>query len=319
MTGRSRRRRGAPSGPLAPVSAATARPEVDLAASLLSPLPVHSTGGELSPANGSLAADGRQNAYRRAVSRDGEGASPGRLIVVEGIDGSGKSTQLDLLRKWLVNQGYLVIFSEWNSSPIVKGITRVGKRQQLLSPMSFSLIHAADLASRTYSQILPALQSGAVVLADRYVYTAYARDAVRGLNRAWLRRLYSFAVPPTLAFYFDVPLDEAMRRITLGRPELKFYEAGLDLGLSSDPYESFRRFQGLIRQEYECVVSEYGLLRLDATESLIHQQQRMREMVRPYLEGALRLPNPSPADSLHAAGRIGHQQSESRELAEPDE
>jgi len=239
---------------------------------------------------------------------------PGRLIIVEGIDGSGKSTQLDLLRKWLVNQGYLVIFSEWNSSPIVKGITRQGKRQQLLSPMSFSLIHAADFASRTYSQILPALQSGAVVLADRYVYTAYARDAVRGVNRTWLRRLYSFAVPPTLAFYFDVPLEEAMRRITVGRPELKFYEAGLDLGLSSDPYESFRRFQGLIRQEYECLVAEFGLARMDATESLVHQQQRMREMVRPYLEGAVRLPNPALV-----GGRLEPRQADNRELAEPED
>jgi dTMP kinase len=235
---------------------------------------------------------------------------PGRLIIVEGIDGSGKSTQLDLLRKWLVNQGYLVIFSEWNSSPIVKGITRRGKREQLLSPMSFSLVHAADLASRTYSQILPALQSGAIVLADRYVYTAYVRDAVRGVNRAWLRRLYSFAVPPTLAFYFDVPLEEAMRRISIGRPELKFYEAGLDLGLANDPYDSFRRFQGLIQDEYEQVVSEFGLLRVDATESLVHQQQRMREMVRPYLDGAMLQPNPAPADPLRVAGLLGHQKAE---------
>jgi dTMP kinase len=172
---------------------------------------------------------------------------PGRLIIVEGIDGSGKSTQLDLLRKWLVNLGYLVVFSEWNSSPIVKGTTRRGKREQLLSPMSFSLIHAADFASRTYAQILPALQAGAIVLADRYVYTAFARDAARGVNRQWLRQVYSFAVPPTLAFYFDVPLEEAVRRILAGRPNIKFYEAGMDLGLSSDPYESFKRFQGLIR------------------------------------------------------------------------
>src|ERR1700737_3251101 len=193
------------------------------------------------------------------VPRPADGL-PGRLIIVEGIDGSGKSTQLDLLRKWLVNQGYLVIFSEWNSSPIVKSTTRRGKRLQLLSPMSFSLIHAADLASRTYSQIMPALQSGAIVLADRYVYTAYVRDAVRGVNRAWLRRLYSFAVPPTLAFYFDVPLEEAMKRISVGRGELKYYEAGLDLGLSNDPYESFRLFQGLIRAEYEDVINEFGLV-----------------------------------------------------------
>ena len=239
---------------------------------------------------------------------------PGRLIIVEGIDGSGKSTQLDLLRKWLVNQGYMVIFSEWNSSPIVKAITRRGKRRQLLSPMSFSLIHAADFASRTYSQILPALRSGAVVLADRYVYTAYARDAVRGVNRDWLRRLYSFAVPPTLAFYFDVPLDEAMRRIAVGRPELKYYEAGLDLGLHHDPVESFRRFQGLIRREYECMVSEFGLVRMDATESLVLQQQRMRELVRPKLDGAMRQPNPVPSDPIHVAGLLGHHQAEQRVL-----
>src|SRR5215813_9591012 len=109
-----------------------------------------------------------------------DGGVPGRLIIVEGIDGSGKSTQLDLLRKWLVNLGYLVVFSEWNSSPIVRATTRRGKREHLLSPMSFSLIHAADFASRTSATILPALRAGAIVLADRYVYTAYARDAVRG-------------------------------------------------------------------------------------------------------------------------------------------
>jgi dTMP kinase len=238
------------------------------------------------------------------------GHLPGRLIIVEGIDGSGKSTQLDLLRKWLVNQGYLVICSEWNSSPIVKGITRRGKRTHSLSPMSFSLIHAADFASRIYSQILPALQAGAVVLADRYVYTAYARDAVRGVDRTWLRRLYSFAVQPTLAFYFDVPLGEAMKRILIARPDLKYYEAGMDLGLSADPYESFRIFQGLIRNEYARVVEEFGLIRMDATDSLVQQQQRMREIVRPFLDGAMRQPNPLPEDPLRVAGLLGHAQAE---------
>ena len=258
----------------------------------------------------SASALGSTIAYASPDVPRSENVLPGRLIIVEGIDGSGKSTQLDLLRKWLVNQGYLVIFSEWNSSPIVKGITRRGKRKQLLSPMSFSLIHAADFASRIYSQIRPALQSGAIVLADRYVYTAYARDAVRGVNRAWLRRMYSFAVPPTLAFYFDVPLEEAMRRISIGRPELKYYEAGLDLGLHDDPYESFQKFQGLIQAEYNRLVDEFGLVRVDATESLVHQQQRMREIVRPHLDGAMRQPNPAPVDALHVAGLLGHQRSE---------
>jgi dTMP kinase len=155
--------------------------------------------------------------------------------------------------------------------------------------MSFSLIHAADFASRTYAQILPALQAGAIVLADRYVYTAYARDAVRGVSRPWLRRLYSFAVQPTLAFYFDVPLEESIRRILIGRPAIKYYEAGMDLGLSGDRYESFRLFQGLIRAEYARLVDEFGLIRIDATESLVLQQQQMREIVRPHLDGVLRV------------------------------
>src|SRR5919106_1503213 len=204
---------------------------------------------------------------------------PGKLFIVEGVDGSGKSTQLDLLHKWLVSQGYLVVFSEWNSSPIVQATTRRGKKRRLLSPMSFSLIHAADFASRTNAHIVPALKAGAIVLADRYVYTAFARDAVRGVNRAWLRRLYSFAVKPTLAFYYDVPLEEAITRIMDGRPSLKYYEAGLDMNLSSDPEESFRLYQGLIKSEYDRVVGEFGLVRMDATENLILQQQRMRGMI----------------------------------------
>jgi dTMP kinase len=237
---------------------------------------------------------------------------PGRLIIVEGIDGSGKSTQLDLLRKWLVNQGYLVVSSEWNSSPIVKATTRRGKRDRLLSPMSFSLIHAADFASRTYAQILPALQAGAIVLADRYVYTAYARDAVRGISRGWLKRLYSFAVPPTVAFYFDVPLEEAARRILVGRPALKYYEAGMDLGLSQNRAESFRRFQALIRAEYDHLVDEFGLVRMDATDSLVAQQHCMREVVRPHLEGAMRAPENTIGEPLQVVGLLGHSLAERR-------
>ncbi len=230
---------------------------------------------------------------------------PGRLIIVEGIDGSGKSTQIDLLRKWLESQGYLVVFSEWNSSPIVKGTTRRGKARRLLSPMSFSLIHAADFANRTYARILPALQAGAIVLADRYVYTAFARDAARGVNREWLRGVYSFAMQPTLAFYFDVPLDEAMRRILTGRPELKYYEAGLDLGLSPDPVESFRLFQQRIRHEYERLVGEYGLIRLDATDTLVNQQRRMRDVVRPHLDNVMRVDRNAIADAMQAVGFFG--------------
>lgn len=235
----------------------------------------------------------------------------GKLFIVEGIDGSGKSTQIDLLHKWLVSQGYLVVFSEWNSSPIVKGTTRRGKMKRLLSPMSFSLIHAADFASRVHMQILPALEAGAVVLADRYVYTAFARDGVRGVNREWLRRLYSFAPEPTLAFYFDVPLEEAIQRILEGRPALKWYEAGMDMQLSEDIYESFRLFQGKIREEYDRIVDEFGMVHMDATALLIRQQQRMRELVAPHLEGVLRTDTGAISRALSETGLLGRYLDES--------
>ncbi len=104
-------------------------------------------------------------------------ALPGKLFIVEGIDGSGKSTQLDLLHKWLVSEGHLVVFTEWNSSPLVRRTTQRGKKEQLLTPLTFSLLHAADLADRMERQVIPALKAGAIVLADRYIYTAFARTA----------------------------------------------------------------------------------------------------------------------------------------------
>ena len=125
---------------------------------------------------------------------------PGRLFVVEGIDGSGKSTQLALLQKWLESEGYGTFFSEWNSSALVRDVTRRGKKKRMLTPMTFSLIHATDFADRTEQHIIPPLKAGALVLADRYVYTAFARDVARGVNAGWVRNLYRFAVKPTIAF-----------------------------------------------------------------------------------------------------------------------
>lgn len=212
---------------------------------------------------------------------------PGKLIVVEGIDGSGKSTQLDLLRKWLIGEGYCVAFSEWNSSPIVGDVTRRGKKKELLTPLSFCLIHAADFADRMERQMLPALKAGAIVLADRYIYTAFARDAARGLDRSFVREVYSFAIKPTIAFYFRVPLEESLRRIMTGRPQLKHYEAGMDLALSDDPNESFRLFQKIILDEYDYLVDEFGLTVIDAERPLLDQQEEVRQIVAPQLSNVL--------------------------------
>jgi dTMP kinase len=204
---------------------------------------------------------------------------PGRLIAVEGLDGSGKSTQISLLRRWLELESYKVYFTEWNSSSIVKRATRKGKKRKILTPSTFSLIHCTDFADRYERQIMPLLRAGYIVLADRYIYTAFARDAVRGCDRGWLRRLYSFARPPDITFFFDVPLATALNRILTGRPELKYHEAGMALGLSDDPFESFKIFQGMIYEEYKRMIPEYHFTTIDATKPPQGQQQWMREIV----------------------------------------
>lgn len=215
----------------------------------------------------------------------------GKLFVVEGIDGSGKSTQIDLLHKWVFAQGYSTFFSEWNSSPLVKRTTKRGKNRRLLTPLTFSLIHATDFADRTERNIIPPLRAGAAVMADRYVYTAFARDVARGCDPQWVRDMYSFAVKPTVAFYFRVPLDVALGRILTGRPELKWYEAGLDLGLSDDPYESFKLFQARILEQYDAMVGEFNLQVIDGTLPIAEQQRQVRAIVEPHLKDLLRRPD----------------------------
>lgn len=208
---------------------------------------------------------------------------PGRLFIVEGIDGSGKSTQLTLLAQWLRSEGYPVVYSEWNSSPIVKDTTRRGKRGKVLTPLTFSLIHATDFSDRVEREIVPSLKAGGIVLADRYVYTAFARDVVRGCPPRWVRSLYRFAVVPAAAVYFRTPLDVALRRILLGRPKLKHYEAGMDLDLHADIQESYKLFQSKILTEYEAIVQEFGLTVMDATQPVEVQQKLLRRTIRPLL------------------------------------
>jgi dTMP kinase len=212
----------------------------------------------------------------------------GKLIVVEGIDGSGKSTQITLLSHWLRARGYAVAFSEWNSSPLVQQTTRRGKKKEMFTPTTFSLIHATDFADRLESYVLPLVKAGALVCADRYAYTAFARDVARGASRNWVRNLYSFALRPNLSFYFRVPLDVAIGRILGGRDAIKYYEAGMDLGLSRNVEESFRIFQGRILDEYEAMASDMGFHVIDATLSIEEQQRQMRQIVLDRLGEVLR-------------------------------
>jgi len=206
--------------------------------------------------------------------------TPGKLIAVEGLDGSGKSTQVYLIQRWLELSGYKVFFTEWNSSSIVREATRKGKRRNLLTPTTFSLIHCTDFADRYERNILPMLKAGFIVLADRYKFTALARDTVRGCSQEWVEQLYSFAFEPDITFYFSLPLRTALDRILGGRPALKYHEAGMDLGLSPDPVESFKIFQGRIHKAYELLAKNRGFTRISSDRPVEAIQEEVRGVLR---------------------------------------
>ena len=208
----------------------------------------------------------------------------GKLIVVEGIDGSGKSTQLQLAMRYLQAKGLPVFFTEWNSADLVKTVTKKGKKKMSLTPMTFSLLHATDFAHRLVHNILPPLKAGMIVLADRYIYTAFARDAARGCSPHWLRNLYSFAPIPDITFYFRAPLDVAVDRIVAGRPKLKYYEAGMDLAISLDRTESFRIFQERILNNYDQMVSTDRFVLMDGTYRVNKLQKLMRQILEERVE-----------------------------------
>lgn len=209
---------------------------------------------------------------------------PGRLIVVEGIDGSGKSTQLRLLMQWLQARGHPVYLTAWNSSTLVHRTLKRAKRNMALTPTTFSLLHAADLAVRLERDILPRLRAGQVVLADRWVPTAFARDQARSLDAQWLRQAYAFAPKPHLAVYFRVPVDEAVSRILAGRHRLRYYEAGSDLQLDPDPQVSFRMFQRRVQLHYEAMVQAGELAVLDGLAPVAVQQAELRHLLEDILK-----------------------------------
>src|SRR5215216_6465808 len=204
---------------------------------------------------------------------------PGRLIAVEGLDGSGKSTQIYLLKRWLQLEGVKVFFSEWNSSALVKSATSKGKSKELLTPTTFSLIHATDFADRYQRQLVPLLRAGYLVLCDRYIFTAFARDVVRGCQPDWVRGIYNFAALPDLTFFFKADLEVSLARILDGRPELKHFEAGMDLELATDPRESFRVFQGRMLERYLSMADEFRFITVNANQPIETQQSFVRETV----------------------------------------
>jgi len=203
----------------------------------------------------------------------------GILIAVEGMDGSGKSTQAQLVFNWLRALGLPVHHTEWNSSPAVKNATKIGKETKRLKPMTFHLIHAADFADRWAKQIEPMLEVGGIVICDRYKFTAMARDGAREVEGGVIESNYSFAPEPDLTLYFDIPPEVGYTRIVKGRPTLKWYEAGLDMGWTHDPFESYKILQGKIKNIYDELVESERIVRVDAVGSVAEVQTRVREII----------------------------------------
>ena len=209
---------------------------------------------------------------------------PGRLLVFEGLDGSGKSTQAALIGKWLAAQGYRVFSTEWNSSELVSSVIKRGKKKGLLTPTTFSLLHATDFADRFERRFLPPLRAGYLVVCDRYAHTAFVRDAARGCDPAWVRTIYSFAPRPDLAFYFRVPVATTLKRKLASRQKISYYEAGMDLGLSEDVEESYERFQTRLKREYERIAQADRFTVIDSSRPVEEIQRVLRDHVRPILE-----------------------------------
>lgn len=211
----------------------------------------------------------------------------GLLVVIEGTDGSGKSTQIELLKRWIEDQSYGAMVSEWKTSRFIADAIDEAKERNLLNATTFSLLYAADFADRLETTILPALKAGFVVLLDRYTYTAYARDVVRGHDIRWLEKLYDYAPKPDLVFYLDVPVEILLKRI-IGTNGLDYWESGRDVGLSSDFYKSFQIYQGKCLEEYEKMVDKHNFVKIDGTLSAKEIHKKITADVKLLLDsGAL--------------------------------
>ncbi|MBR1977307.1 dTMP kinase [bacterium] len=181
----------------------------------------------------------------------------GLLIVVEGTDGAGKSTQVKMLDKFIQNQGFGCMISEWKTSRLISEVINNAKERNLLNATTYSLLYAADYADRLENVIIPALKAGFVVILDRYTYTAYVRDSVRGHDINWVKNLYDYAPKPDLVFYLKMPVDKLLKRM-IGADGLDYFESGRDIGLSSDIYNSFEIYQTKCLAEYEKLEKEYN-------------------------------------------------------------
>lgn len=210
------------------------------------------------------------------------GDYPGRIIAIEGTDGVGRSTQLRLLREWLEVQGYGVVETDWTQSPLMQPTIELAKSSNTLNKLTFVLLYATDFADRLEKEIIPALKAGFIVLADRYIFTALARAGVRGVDRAWLRSLYGFAIAPHLVFYLKVDMETLIRRV-LASGGMEFWEAGMDLKLGDDIYDNFRAYQSKLLREYNLLAEEFGFRVVDGRRPIDTIQAELRRQIEAFL------------------------------------
>lgn len=189
----------------------------------------------------------------------------GLLVVIEGTDGAGKSTQVNMLNDFVQSESFGCVVSEWKTSRLISGLINEAKEKNLLNTTTFSLLYAADYADRLENVIIPALKAGFVVLLDRYIYTAYVRDSVRGHDINWIKKLYEFAPEPDLVFYLKMPPDVLIKRL-ISSGGLDYFESGRDIGLSTDIYKSFEIYQKRCLDEYKKLQKEYGFIEIDGTK-----------------------------------------------------
>jgi dTMP kinase len=208
---------------------------------------------------------------------------PGKLIAVEGTDSVGRTTQIQLLREWLEVKGYGVVETGWTRSPLMQPTIELAKSSNTLNKLTFVLLYATDFADRLEKEIIPALKAGFVVLTDRYIFTALARAGVRGVDRAWLRNLYGFAIAPHLVFYLKIDVDTLIGRVLESRG-MDFWESGMDLKHGDDIYDSFRAYQHKLLREYSSMADEFHFRVLDARRSVNKIQDELRKQVHAFLE-----------------------------------
>lgn len=208
---------------------------------------------------------------------------PGKLIVIEGTDGVGRSTQIALLKPWLEQQGRAVVDTGMTRSKLAgKGIKQA-KQGHTLGRVTLSLFYATDFADRLENEIVPALRAGFVVLTDRYIYSLIARGVVRGMEPTWIRNVYSFALVPDAVFYLRVGVDDLIPRVVFSRG-FDYWESGMDLHPSEDMYDSFQKYQTALLAQFENLVEEYQFEVVDASASIPGVFENLREGITRVLE-----------------------------------